>query len=78
MLVVIVMTVMVSLTDVKHPLLASEVSAGSLMARIKDHLSIENLHTENHSIAGITYLENDLNKILLNWGTIVQRYDIIS
>ena len=51
----------------------SDVSAGSLMARIKDHLSIENLHTENHSIAGITYLENDLNKILLNWGTIVQR-----
>ena len=45
----------------------------SLMARIKDHLSIENLHTENHSLAGITYLENDLNKILLNWGTIVQR-----
>ena len=52
---------------------ASRVSVRSLMARIKDHLSIENLHTENHSIAGITYLENDLNKILLNWGTIVQR-----
>ena len=43
------------------------------MARIKDHLSIENLNTENHSLASITYMENDLNKILLNWGTIVQR-----